>query len=406
VNILYLSEHYPPNIAGTTRYVEEICENMAKLGQNVFLITYTQNKDFFIPGEWVKKNNYFVYNIGLPNNIASNTRVARYYFCNEVKKIICQQIIETKANVVHVLYGHYLASIFNKLFLNIPTFWTIHNIPPAEYSRISLTRLPFLNNGLTILYFFIVRLINNVRFNRYKFTKYICISEIVKKTLLQKKLSPNNICVIPHGVDGDVFKPKFIDSKKDISNKMITILTVATVSEHKGLHVLLTATKKIIRNYPNIRFINIGSKGEKNYKQKIDRYIKKNRLGFNWHFITSPIDTEELVRNYNNCDIYVQPSLEEGFCLTFLEATACGKTIIGTCTGAMPEILKLTKSETPCPTGDSDCLADKIIKILQTRKDLTLNTENQHQIVCEEYSWHTTALKMLNLYQEEIQKLY
>ena len=51
------------------------------------------------------------------------------------------------------------------------------------------------------------------------------------------------------------------------------------------------------------------------------------------------VSDRDLVSLYQSADLVVQPSLLEGFGLTALEAMSCGTPVIGSATGALPEIL-------------------------------------------------------------------
>ncbi|MDO8511760.1 MAG: glycosyltransferase family 4 protein [bacterium] len=404
LNILCISEHYSPLIGGTITYVKNICKTLARLGQNVFLITYTPDEKTFPPLRWVKIDNYNVYNLGLPSNLDHNTRAARRNFCKELDKIIVHQILSLKADIVHVLYGHYVTGIFNNHIIHIPVFWTVHNFPPAEYSPLSTTPISSLNVLLTTIYFYVVKQINISRFQKYKVTNIIAVSEHVKNHLIQNYIPDGKIIVIPNGVNVDIFTPQ-LNVKRSRPNHFPTILTVAPISQHKGLHVLLTASVEIRKYYPNVHIINIGSIKEKKYKNKLDDYIQKYKLGPNWTFITNEICRDELLDFFNGCDIYVQPSLQEGFCLTFLEAASCGKPLVGTNTGAISEILKITDNESPCPPGDSKCLAEKITEAISKTITSPHNTTTQHNIISNKYSWTIVVSRLISLYEDKLQKI-
>ena len=74
-----------------------------------------------------------------------------------------------------------------------------------------------------------------------------------------------------------------------------------------------------------------------------------------------PVD---LMAFYNTCDIFVFPSLAEGFGLPPLEAMACGvPTVISDCGG----VREYAQHETNCllvPPGDADAMARAIQRLL------------------------------------------
>lgn len=397
LKILCLSEHFSPLIGGTVTYVENICENMVGLGHAVFLITYSTDYTSFPPGKWVPHRGYQVYNTGLSAGAKYNSRHSRKNFCAQVKKLITKKIQETNADVVHVLYGHFLAELFNKQNAPVPAIWTVNNVPPHEYAPLYPTRSPKINSIATALYFKIVEKIDNRRFKKYHFNKIISASKYTQKLLVSKHIPADKITIIPHGIDETKIKPR--ELKKTTKNFPI-ILCVAPIADHKGQAILLKALPKVLRFYPNAKIINIGRIAEQKYKQVLERDMAELSLAQNWEFVTNPLSREELNNHYANCDVYVQPSLEEGFCLSFLEACAFGKPTVGTATGAIPEIMACVDSKNICPINDSGCLADKLLLALKSAETKNFDGEKQFQKIANCYAWRLIAKKTLTCYRQ------
>ena len=70
-------------------------------------------------------------------------------------------ISSLEINVVHVLAGFSLAqAVLPRLPRGNPGFWTIHNVPPQEYTFNLLVKIPPLNRVVRALYFTLVKFIN------------------------------------------------------------------------------------------------------------------------------------------------------------------------------------------------------------------------------------------------------
>ena len=67
---------------------------------------------------------------------------------------------------------------------------------------------------------------------------------------------------------------------------------------------------------------------------------------------------------YEDCDIFVAPSLYESFGLVYLEAMARGKAVIGCRTGGVPEVVLDGRTGILVPPGDAAALADAILHLV------------------------------------------
>ena len=50
------------------------------------------------------------------------------------------------------------------------------------------------------------------------------------------------------------------------------------------------------------------------------------------------LPTDELIQLYSACDVFVLPSLQEGFSMVILEALACGKPVVTTFAGGTTDL--------------------------------------------------------------------
>jgi glycosyltransferase involved in cell wall biosynthesis len=114
-----------------------------------------------------------------------------------------------------------------------------------------------------------------------------------------------------------------------------TILSVCRFYPRKRLHLLLGAAARLRSKIPGIEVRIVGGGPEFKRLQKICR--DKHWQGMvTW---CRDISQSELAREYNSCQIFCLPSVQEGFGIVFLEAMAHGKPIVAARAGAAPEVV-------------------------------------------------------------------
>jgi glycosyltransferase involved in cell wall biosynthesis len=128
-----------------------------------------------------------------------------------------------------------------------------------------------------------------------------------------------------------------------------------------------------------------------------DLYDRVDRLGLRRviHF-TGYVPAEDLPAIYSLSELFVFPSIYEGFGLPVIEAMACGTPVITSNTSSLVEIAA-DAAETVDPR-DGDALASALVALatsVERRHDLGLRGIERAQ----QFSWSRTAKEMLALYR-------
>ncbi len=185
-----------------------------------------------------------------------------------------------------------------------------------------------------------------------------------------KTLFPNNnIQVINPGINTDYFIP--IQQKK--INKPIQLLYVGWMIKNKGIYDLLEAlsilSKKNIQYKLSIVGPDYGNKEtikENTIKLNIDSFIE---------FTGELASMDDLLKSYQNADIFVFPSHYEGFPYALMEAISCGLPCVGTRVGGIPDILNNGKNGILVNAKNPTELAEGIRTLIendQYRKEIGL----------------------------------
>lgn len=185
------------------------------------------------------------------------------------------------------------------------------------------------------------------KYNREHVTHFIAITEKAKEALILEGVSPDRITVIPAGIDCETFKPATkniqIIKKFDLSEDTTKILFVGRFVPEKGIFDLLNAFSMLLKNKQNIELLIVGS-GTTEMRIEIDRLIVNLEIGRKVKFFGN-IKYSDMPQIHNLADIFCLPSVEtktwaEQFGYSLVEAMACGKPVVSTWTGSIPEIIK------------------------------------------------------------------
>jgi glycosyltransferase involved in cell wall biosynthesis len=141
----------------------------------------------------------------------------------------------------------------------------------------------------------------------------------------------------------------------------IRILTVGRLAIEKGQDLSIQVLAKLIKNGYKVRWYCIG---EGNAREVYEELIKKYNLQNHFFLLGANPNPYPFIKQ---CDIYVQSSRHEGYCITLTEARLLNKPIITTAfIGAREQI---RDGETGIITGfNEDGLYTAITKLLSDRK--------------------------------------
>lgn len=192
-------------------------------------------------------------------------------------------------------------------------------------------------------------------------TKVIAISQ--ESAHWAKKWSARQVSVVYEGIDTEKFK--LFQRNKQEEKREFLLLTVSPLEEtailRKDLESLLMALNEVVKTISNVRLIIVGKKGSgypMTRRIAEDLKIEKNV------FFTDYIPDHELLKLYQLCDVFVLPSIHEGFPTVCAEAQACGRAVISTNASSVPEVIENMKSGLLVNVKSPKELASAIIQLL------------------------------------------
>lgn len=200
--------------------------------------------------------------------------------------------------------------------------------------------------------------------------------------LKQAWVAADRIRVIYNGVDTDKFAPnpelrRRVRDALGIGEDVLTLGTVGRLVGIKDHSTLLRAAKTLVNRGINVRVLLAGSGPE---RQQLEQLVAASvELFGRVSFLGSREDVAEV---FQAMDVFVLPSICEGFSNTLLEAMASGVATIATRVGGNAEVVEEGRSGWLFPAGDDVKLAGLLEKLaLQTALRRELGAAGRYRAV-------------------------
>ncbi|MCP4536814.1 MAG: glycosyltransferase family 4 protein [Chloroflexi bacterium] len=232
----------------------------------------------------------------------------------------------------------------------------------------------------------------------------VAISQFTKKTLIEAlSCQEDKIRVVLYGVDHNTFKPAPVSEEfrahYGMTDEGHYILYVGSENPRKNLPRLLRAFAMLKAKVPDVKLIKVGTPQYLAQFQQLQQLVCELSLEDSVVFHNHPPE-QDLVTFYNAADVFVFPSLYEGFGMPPLEALACGTPVVCSNAASLPEVV-----------GDAAITVDPY--------DVEAWTEAMHRVLtnasvkeelrekglkwAKQFTWERTARETIAVYREMYQ---
>jgi len=233
-----------------------------------------------------------------------------------------------------------------------------------------------------------------LQFNLNRADKLFSTSNVMAKEII--KYTNKNIIVIPFGIDTEKFSPGL--KKKYFSENDIVIGTVKTMEEKYGIEYLIRAFSVVKQKLKNtslkLLIVGGGRLLEKYKALAADLGLQEDSV------FTGRVDYMTVPDYHKNLSIAVYPSTERGesFGVSILESSACGKPVIASDIGGLPEVVVDQKTGYLIEPKNISKLADKIEQlVLDDRLRKTMGDQGR-KFVLDTYSFEKNLNQQIQQY--------
>ena len=206
----------------------------------------------------------------------------------------------------------------------------------------------------------------------------IVLSSSQRRTFEDEGVDPGRLHLVPLGVDTELFRPL-----PRLRSRPFTIGFVGQVTQRKGISYLLEAFESLRSR--SMRLLVVG--------RPVGPSQPWAREGVDHHI---PVARTSLPELYAQMDVFVLPSLIEGFGLTALEAMACGVPVVVSEHTFGSDIVADGMNGYVVPIRDASSISERIRRLADD-DDLRSKMGTNARVTAELYPWDSFGLRVVDL---------
>ena len=204
------------------------------------------------------------------------------------------------------------------------------------------------------------------------------LSTFERKTFIELGVEEEKIVLCPLGVDLDLFRPR-----QRSEDGVFRIVFVGQIIQRKGLSYLVEAFRQA--SIPRSELVLVGRP-----VATVDPWVRIPGIKH-----VPPMPRSQLPTVYASADVYVLPSLVEGFGLTGLEAMACGLPVVLSEHTLGRDVITDGVEGYVVPIRDPESIAERL-RLLAADPDCRHRMGVAARSKAEQYSWEASGRAFAN----------
>lgn len=189
--------------------------------------------------------------------------------------------------------------------------------------------------------------------------------------------------VIGNGVEVEKFENH---APKEKGQETI-LITVSRLVKKNGVGDIITALK-FLPEHVRLQVIGGGELGL-SLREQVRELGLESRVEF-----LGSMPNHEIIKYLHKADIFIRPSLSEGFGISFIEAMAAGLPVIATPVGGIPDFLKDGGTGLFCQPEDPVGIARTVQRLINDESLRERIQSTALKMVKEKYDWSLLATEM------------
>ena len=293
-------------------------------------------------------------------------------------EVLQSAIVSFKPDVVHVMAMSSRGIIrIGPILKGRPWILTTHSLPPGETKLNAFHSNETLHYGFRALRFLANGLAWRWLMSRGAIPRVIVHSRHMQEQTARYGYPLERIALIALGCAAAA-APRAPRSRAEMGDAP-RVVTVGGIAHTKGLHDAIAALQTLRARYPKIQYRIIGEMRDATYLAFLQSLVE--RLSLHAHVsIEQGVSEAGKVAALQAADLYVQPSHEEGFCLSYIEAASVVPRLVGTDTGAIAAISEGDPGARVVPVRRPELIAIEAGKLLDADLPEDLGARRQERL--------------------------
>jgi len=188
---------------------------------------------------------------------------------------------------------------------------------------------------------------------------------------------PSRVRIVPNGVERDLFLERPAHAAR-----ATRLLFTGQWLRAKGIRYLVQAFDAVAATHPDLELTCVGTGAAEELVRRDFSAGTRSRVR-----VLPRVTREELARELARADLFVFPSLSEGFSGALLEAMAAALPIVATPAGAAADLLSDDRNARVVPCADAGALAAAVTTLVERRDD-RLRLGSAAQETARRYEWN------------------
>ncbi|MDP7494709.1 MAG: glycosyltransferase family 4 protein [Candidatus Undinarchaeales archaeon] len=370
----------PDDLGGAEVHIVEVSRRLAERGHEVHLFVGNDDRISRI----FKEKKLYIHPIHYPRlpNLAS------LLYMRYAEKAVEDFLRDHHVDILHAKQVFPFGTICTRLKSrnNIPVYVTVQN--PYAYLEELVLNVPLLGRYAGSL---IQRSLLPFVRNAISHADIVAaVSTYSQKGCLE--LGAKATTIVPNGVDTTQFARRA--TRREGINGQFHIVSTSTLIPRNGLEVLIESIALLTAEGIDVR---VTLAGDGPLEHELKTLAQELGVSDVVEFIGT-IPHNEVPKLLARSDIFVRPSIAEGFGVSFIEAMAVGVPVVTCPSGGIIDFVKNRRTGMLVPAGDPPRLRDAILELVHDNALYVRIVDTAWDMIRSTYDWETITESVEHAY--------